>query len=166
VSLLRRIFRPGTPPPEHGGFTMVEVLTVVVVVGTLVRMAVPSFHEVLLQARAAEVLGEFETVRLAVVGYQADEHRWPQDGYTGQIPSGLEKYLPTNFDFEGPGYRLDWENWVLPNGLPKSPETGVLLGISIVTDDAELGQAVLELLGSAMASYTLGDTYTFVIERM
>ena len=38
---------------------MVEVLTVVVVMGTLVRMAVPSFHDVLLKARAAEVLGDY-----------------------------------------------------------------------------------------------------------
>lgn len=150
----------------HHGFTMVEVLTVAVVMGTLVRMAVPNFHEVLLKARAAEVMGDFEVVRVAVLNYNADHLTWPQDGYTGQIPPGLEEYLPENFDFTGPGYRLDWENWVLPNGLPKDPGSGVLLGISVVTEDRELGQAVLDLLGNSMAHYTLGDIYTFVVERM
>lgn len=150
----------------HGGFTMIEVVTVAVVMGTLARIAVPNLHEVLLKARAAEVLGDFETVRVAVESYHADHMAWPDDGYTGQVPDGLAEYLPANFDFDGPGYRLDWENWVLPSGLPNDPGTGILLGISVVTPDRELGQAVLDLLGGAMSSYALDGTYTFVVERM
>lgn len=160
---------PRTPEDlgsRRGGFTMVEVLTVAVVMGTLVRIAIPNFHEILLKARAAEVLGDFETVRIAVLNYNADHHTWPEDGYTGQIPQGLGEYLPDNFDLTGPGYRLDWENWILPDGLPRNPGSGILLGISVVTEDRELGQAVLDLLGNAMAHYALGDTYTFVVERM
>jgi|AP95_1055475.scaffolds.fasta_scaffold33080_3 hypothetical protein len=149
-----------------GGFTMIELLTVAVVMGTLVRIALPNFHEVLVKARAAEVYGDFETVRLAVLNYHAEHLQWPEDVYTGQIPTGLAEFLPDNFDFNRPGYRLDWENWVLPNGLPKHPETGVLLGISIVTEDDELGYAVIDFLGGAMAHYTLGTSYTFVVDRM
>ena len=149
-----------------GGFTMVEVLTVAVVVSTLVRMALPNFHEIIVKARAAEVLGDFETIRLAVENYHADNFQWPGDAYTGQVPAGLAEYLPDGYRFDQAGYRMDWENWILPNGLPKDPEAGVLLGISIVTDDRELGQAVIDFLGGAMANYTLGNKYTFVVERM
>lgn len=151
---------------ERRGFTMVELLTVAVVMSTLLRMALPNFHEVLLKARAAEVVGDFETVRVAVMSYQADHHQWPRDGFTGEVPAGLEAYLPDGFRFDGPGYRLDWENWVLPDGLPRDPDTGVLLGISVVTTDMALGRAVVDLLGGGMATYALGDTYTFVVERM
>jgi hypothetical protein len=42
----------------------------------------------------------------------------------------------------------------------------VLLGISIVTEDAEIGYAVVDFLGSTMAHYTLGTSYAFVVERM
>lgn len=149
-----------------GGFTMVEVMTVAVVMGTLVRMALPNFHEILLKARAAEVVGDFEIVRVAVLNYHADHLQWPADAYTGQIPPGLDEYLPNGYQFDQAGYRMDWENWVLPDGLPKHPDTGVLLGISIVTEDRELGQAVIDFLGGAMAHYTLGTKYTFVVERM
>jgi hypothetical protein len=145
---------------------MVEVATVAVVMGTLVRMALPNFHDVLLKARAAEVAGDFEAVRLAVASYQSDHFQWPADAHTGQIPPGLEAYLPEGYRFDRAGYRIDWENWLLPNGLPSNPEAGVLLGISIVTEDRELGQAVIDLLGGGMANYTLGDKYTFVVERM
>jgi hypothetical protein len=145
---------------------MFEVLTVALIMGTLVRMAIPNLHHVLLNARSAEVIGDFEAVRVAVVDYHAAHSSWPRDGYTGEIPPGLAEYLPEGFRFEGAGYRLDWENWVLPNGLPGQPGRGVLLGISVVTDDRELGHAVADILGGTMASYTLGTSYTFVVERM
>ena len=151
---------------ESGGFTMIEVVTVAVVMGTLVRIAMPNFHEVLLKARAAEVVGDFEVVRVAVANYHADHLEWPPDAYPGQVPAGLEEYLPEGFSFTRAGYLLDWENWVLPNGLPQHPATGILLGVSISTDDAELGNAVVDLLGGTMAHYTLGNSYTFVIERL
>ena len=144
---------------------MVEVVTVAVVMGTLVRIAMPNFHEILLKARAAGVIGDFETVRVAVLNYHADHLTWPDDTYAGQVPAGLAEYLPDGFGFNRSGYQIDWENWVLPNGLPQNPASGVLLGISVVTDDEELGQAVVDVLGNAMASYSLGNTYTFVVER-
>lgn len=164
LALFRRT-RPPREQEERHGFTMVEVLTVVVVMGTLVRMSVPSFHEVLVRARAAEVIGDFETVRVAVLNYHADHLQWPQDGYAGQVPEGLGPYLPEGFTFQGMGYQLDWENWVLPAGLPQDPEARGILAVSVVTEDRELGEALADILGGGMAHYALGDAYTFVIER-
>ena len=156
--------RPRNSGDARHGFTMVEVLTVAVVVSTLVRMSIPSFHEVLLKARAAEVAGDVEVVRVALASYHADRHGWPADGYTGLIPSGLEPYLPEGFSFVRAGYQLDFESWLLPTGIPPNPGLRGLVGVSVVTEDRALGQAVLDLLGGAMAGYALGDAYTFVIE--
>ena len=99
---------------------------------------------------------------------------WTFDGATqtwedvgpGEVPDGLAPYLPGSYDFDRGAYLLDYENWTLPGGLPKHPNTRTLLGISINTSDAALGQAVVDLLGSAWAHYSLGETYTFVIESM
>jgi type II secretory pathway pseudopilin PulG len=151
---------------ERTGFTMVELLTVALVMGTLARVSVPDVHAALLKGRAAQVVGEFQVVRLAVLDYHAKYGRWPLDSYAGQTPQGLAEFLPPGFTLSGAGYQLDWENWTLPDGLPQSPRAGVLLGISVVTPDRELGAAVTRTLGGAMAHYTLGDRYTFVIERM
>lgn len=145
---------------------MIETLTVAVLVGTLVRVALPNLHDVLLRARAAEVVAEFEAVRLAVLDYRFEHQQWPEDAYVGQLPTGLAYFLPADFTFIGAGYRLDWENWVLPSGLPEHPETGVLLGVSLVTEDDELGYAVVEFLGGTMAHYRLGTSYTFVFDAM
>lgn len=158
--------RPEQAPRRVAGFTLIETITVAVLMGTLVRVALPSLHNMSLSARAAEVVAELETVRLAVLDYRFEHHQWPEDAYVGQTPSGLAEFLPEDFKFGGAGYRLDWENWVLPSGLPEHPETDVLLGVSIVTEDAELAYAVVDFLGSSMAHYRLGTSYTFVFEAM
>jgi hypothetical protein len=142
------------------------MITVAVLMGTLIRVAIPNLHNMSLSARAAGVVAELETVRLAALDYRFEHHQWPEDAYVGQTPSGLAEFLPGDFKFGGAGYRLDWENWVLPSGLPEHPETDVLLGVSIVTEDAELGYAVVDFLSGTMAHYTLGTSYTFVFEAM
>lgn len=148
------------------GFTMVEALTAMLITSVLVRIAVPNYQDVRLRAMAASVVGDFEVVRVAAFSYNGEHHVWPSDTGPGTVPEALLPYLPEGFDFDRGAYRIDWENWTLPAGLPNHPNTNVLLGISINTADPGLGQAVLDLLGSANAHYSLGETYTFVIESM
>ncbi len=145
---------------------MVEALTVMMVTSVLVRIAVPNYQDLRLRVRAVSVVGDFEVVKLAVFNYNGDYHIWPEDVGPGTVPDVLGPYLPGGYDFDRGDYLLDWENWTLPGGLPKHPNTRLLLGISINTSDAALGQAVVDLLGSAWAHYSLGETYTFVIESM
>jgi len=170
---LPALFRSGARrvrKPREGarrrGFTMVETLTVAVVMGTLARIATPDFHRVVLRARAADVAADFQTVQLAVLGYRADHADWPDDSYAGLVPDGLAPYLPAGFSFVRQGYLLDWEHWDLPDGLPGHPDPGELAGISIVTNDRALGRAVVKLLGRSMPHYSLGSRYTFVVEGM
>ncbi len=142
---------------------MVELLIVVVVLGIVVRLALPAYHDIVLRARAASALSDLQAVRLAAYSYYADTNDWPADRYPGQVPPELEGYLSEGFSFQRDGYRLDWENWVLPDGTPRHPGTGVLLGVSVTTDDADLGRALVSLTGDQAVHYTLGRNYTFVI---
>jgi prepilin-type N-terminal cleavage/methylation domain-containing protein len=146
------------------GFSLVEILMVIVIIGTLARIAIPNYQGMTRKARAADVIGNFEVVRVAVFSYNADTHRWPPDVNRGQVPPELENYLPEGFDFTFDGYLLDWENWVLPDGLPSQPGTGVILGVSLVTDNEDLGNEVLNLLGESAATYSIGDHYTYILE--
>lgn len=169
MRLRRRLFRR-RPPIGHRddgqGFTMVEMLTVALIMGTLARISVPDFHNAVLKARAASVAGDFEVVRVAALNYHAKYLKWPANGYPGQVPQGLAEFLPEGFTFRRAGYQLGWENWTLPDGLPQDPQAQTIMGISIVTQDRELGAAVVHLLGAVRAHYTLGDTYTFVIRHL
>lgn len=141
---------------------MVELAVVVLVVGILARIAMPAYHNIVYRARAAAALGDLETIRLAAFEYNTDTGGWPADRYPGEVPPELEPYLGEGFTFDREHYQLDWENWILPDGTPKHPNTGVLLGVSITTSDPHLGGALEALVGT-QAHYTLNSNYTFII---
>ncbi len=145
-------------PPGIGdtrGFTLVEVLLVAVIISLLAALAQPSLHKVLLRARAAEVVGDLNVVKVAVLAYEADQNAFPADRARGVIPPGLASYLPDGFSFVRPSYLLDYENWT---------GSGVLnIGLTFVTTDRELGLAVLDLLGTNVWTDG-GSKYTWVID--
>ena len=145
------------------GFSLVEATVVVLFLGILARIAAPAYLQVAHRARAAAALGDINTVRLAAYEYNLDTNEWPADVNPGIVPPELEPYLGETFTFEREHYQLDWENWVMPDGSPRHPSTGVLLGVSLVTSDEQLGAALEEVVGTETAHYTLGDNYTFII---
>lgn len=148
---------------KRAGFTLVELLTVTVLMGTLARLSAPGVHDVLLDARAASVVGDIDVVRVAALGYYADHFAWPDDAGPGTVPSGLAPYLPEGFDLRGPGYVLDWDVWPLPDGLPGAPDTRLLLAVTVVTEDRALGLAVADALGGG-THFSLGSRYTFLVD--
>jgi prepilin-type N-terminal cleavage/methylation domain-containing protein len=161
------------PTPRHagrgadtrrGGFTLVELLVVASIVGILAGLAIPNMKNILLRARATELVGDMDVVRVATQNYQANAHTWPSEASAGTVPPELVGYLPDGYSFVRDGYQLDFENWSLPGGLPGDPGTTTLIGVSVVVDDPLLGNALSELLGNAIV-FSVGNTYTVVIDR-
>lgn len=159
--------RPRTPgrrgSSSRAGFALVELMIVVMLIAILARIALPAYQGLVLQARAAQALGDINAVRLAAFSYNVETGRWPPDVNRGIVPPELEPYLNDGFSFDREGYRLDWDNWMLPDGTPRHSDTNVLLGISVATQDAALGQALLNLVGDAIARYTISEHYTFIL---
>jgi prepilin-type N-terminal cleavage/methylation domain-containing protein len=147
---------------RRAGFTLVELLVVVLILSILVRIALPSYRQITLRASAAAIMGDISVVRHAAFNYFADHGHWPPDVNRGVTPPGLVPYLPDGFTFRGEGYNLDWDNWTLPDGTPKHSGVKVLVGISVATTNPALGEAFLAVLGGA-AAHTLGEHYTYVI---
>lgn len=149
---------------RRAGFTLIELMVVAAIVGILAGLAIPNLRTMILRARAAEVAGDMEVVRVAALSYNADYHSWPSESAAGNVPAGLTDYLPENFSFDGNGYQLDFENWSLPSGLPGDPNTRTLIGVSANTADATLGNALIEFMGGAIV-FSVGNVHTIVIDR-
>jgi prepilin-type N-terminal cleavage/methylation domain-containing protein len=145
------------------GFSLVELMIVLTIVGILLRIALPTYNNMVRNARAAAIAGDFNTVRAAAFAYHAVTNAWPAESATGAVPAVLVPYLPKGYSFVKPTYQLDWENWVLPNGTPQYPSSQVMLGISISTTDSKLGNTVVSILGNNTTHYTMNDSYTFLI---
>lgn len=145
----------GVASRSPDGFTVIELLVVVTVIGLLAALAQPNLQRALLKARAAEAVADLNVIKVAVMSYLGENHRWPADVNRGKIPSGLAEYLPEDFSFVQEDYTIDYDDW--------STKKNGFVGLTVITKDEALGQAMLDLLGSN--TWTNGkDKFTWVIE--
>ena len=149
---------------RRAGFTLIEIMIVAAVVGILAGLAIPNLRTMLYKARAVEIAGEMDVVRVAALQYNANNLIWPAEAGAGSIPTGMAPFLPENYSFSKDGYQLDYENWALPSGLPGDPSARALIGVSVVVDDAVMGNALVEFLGTAII-ISVSTTHTIAIDR-
>jgi prepilin-type N-terminal cleavage/methylation domain-containing protein len=145
------------------GYTFIELLMVMLIVGLLVRIAYPRYHDMKQQAIAAKAAGDFNAIKLAAYAYHTENQAWPGETGPGVVPPELAPDLPEGFDFNRIEYTIDWENWQLPNGMPQFPASRMLMALSFTTSDSLLGALILNKLGHSTLHFSAGNTYTFAI---
>lgn len=159
--------RPVSSPTvssRRGGFSLIELLMAVSIVGILAGLAIPNLQNMTYRARATSVAADLEVVRVAAVNYNGDQHAWPSTAGLGTVPTELNGFLPEGFSFTGDGYQLQYSNQAFPGGLPGDPTTTQLIFVSVTVDRDELSNAVVELLGGALV-FSSGNTHSVVIDR-
>jgi prepilin-type N-terminal cleavage/methylation domain-containing protein len=94
------------------GFTLVELLVVVVIIGALSAIAVPGLQDAMDRARNVAVAANANAVRTAIESYAGDHNgRMPDDGIEGA--DGLFSHIP------GEGMLAD--GYLPGNHMPRSP---------------------------------------------
>jgi general secretion pathway protein G len=83
----------GVNNKNNSGFTLVELMIVMAIIGVLATLAIPSFVGALKQAREAVLKEDLHVLRTAIDSYTADKQKAPQaledliqDGYLKSIP--------------------------------------------------------------------------------
>ena len=148
---------------RRGGFSLIELLLAVSIVGILASIAIPNYRNATFRARAISVVADLDVLSLSTVQYNADQNAWPSDAVSGVVPPELSGFLPDGFSFQGNGYELDYENIALPFGLPGDPSATRLIGANVTAADDRLSNAIVELLGGTIV-FTVGNTHTVVID--
>jgi general secretion pathway protein G len=109
----RRIGVPHSPftIPRSHGFTLIEIMLVVIIIGVLAAMVVPRLVGRTEQAKIARARSDIAAIGLALDLYELDIGRYPES-----LDELVAKDAPSSV---GQGTR--WNGPYLKKGLPKDP---------------------------------------------
>jgi general secretion pathway protein G len=110
-------------PSVSKGFTLVELMIVVAIIGLVAAIAVPGFLKARNSARNSRFTGDLRTARQAFIVYSMEQGAYPADETPAVTPSGMGPYLG-RFDWTADtvlGGQWDWDYKVF----------GITAGVSV-----------------------------------
>ena len=156
-----------TPPKRRrsreAGYSLIELLIVCSVIGIIANIAIPQLYAALYRAKAARIIEDYNTLRLAVHQHYADNNFYPPEVGPGVEPPELTSYLQGRLLWTHEDYQYDWELWIDNSGNPTQPASGVIVGFSIATPDPALAAALHKMYKGIILD-TIPNHTTFVIE--
>jgi general secretion pathway protein G len=138
------------PAARRQGFTLLELMVVVMIIGILAGLAIPNLRGAMLRADAAHVLADARAVGLAAHEFLSDTGRFPASGSPGTIPAEMEESL-AGVPFEYKGMTYTWY------GVP-------LAGLGVNIGRHNLGVFMVQFgdrqdIGNALSGFTGPDIY-------
>lgn len=147
-------------------FTLVEIMIVVVIIGLLMAIAVPSWQKIRIQAQNARLLNDYRQYTDTFKQYNLEYGEWPQDRNRGVFPPEMEGYLRREVFTERNFVNGVWDWEGDTNGV-----SGLTLREANVSEeqmlliDRQLDDGNLST-GMFVQGAVAGSGYTYIIERM
>ena len=142
------------------GFTIVELLTVVIVIGVLASIMVLRFIDLKHRAISARATTDMDIIRKAAYSRFYDAGVWPAGGGQGIVPADLAPYLPSSFSFARPDYTLEWQNFVPPGG---GPSASYQAAVRLTSPNPRLMQTLTHTIGSRSPYIMIGNDLLVIV---
>lgn len=133
--------RTGAPLHSRNGFTILELMIVILIISILVGIAVGSYQKSVLHAREAVLKKDLQTMREAIDNYTLDKQ---------QAPQSLEELVDGNYLRQVPVDPINQQkDWVLHFGdTVLSPDQS-----SVGVDDVHSGSDQIGTDGTAYSTW-------------
>ena len=95
-------------PGARAGFSLLELTVVVMIIGIVAGIALPSFRNTLFKADAAHIVVDVTTIRVAAYDHLAENGSFPSGGGWGVVPPQMVPHLADGFEFSYKNVQYLW----------------------------------------------------------
>ena len=145
------------------GFSLIEIMITVTILGILISLAIPGLNLVRERAQNARLMNDWRTFATAYKQYILEMGNYPDDGDPGTIPTGMEDFLRdsqwTDGTFVGGEWDWDFNKYGITAGvsLVGSRFSALqMLQVDERLDDGDLGTGEFQLIAA--------NRYSLIIE--
>lgn len=144
------------------GFTLVEIMVAVAVIGLLASIAVPSFRKVQLNSSAARVMNDLRVYSGAFQRFNLEFGYWPEPQPAGTLPAEMDGYINRqSFELRN-SLRCQWKWEVFDHvvGIGMEPPLATLPVLELVDerfDDGSLASGRLRIQSGSFSAASGGN---------
>ena len=147
---------------RRAGFTFIELLTVMIVIGLLAGIALLKYIDLRHRARAAQAAADLQAVRLAAYGAWYETGKWPAEVGAGRGAARARAYLPTGFTFQR--NRVHARLGKLRARQAAAQTAGMQVGVVVIVHRRRgCSTRWSRRLGNKLPFINVGGTLTFII---
>jgi len=140
---------------RRSGFTLVEIMIVVVIIGLLATLAFPAYKKVREQSQAKRLANDYRTFAGTFEFIALELGAWPVDGVGNNLPLEAQPYFESSNWYNTPpnGGFWDWEvnrhGFVASIGLSEGSglPDAVYQGVDELLDDGNLSTGLFRRTG-------------------
>ena len=155
--------RKRCPKEQSGGFSLIEVMIVVTILGIFISLVIPGYEMTRQTAQNSRLMADWRTFSTAYKQYALEVGDFPDDANPGTIPNGMEEFLRnsqwTEGAFVGGNWDWDYDKFGITAGVSlvnSNLSPAQMLKLDEKLDDGDLGTGDLQLIAA--------NRYSLIIE--